>query len=135
MTKVVEPLIAVSIVFVGIENLLRRQPARRWLVTFGPGSWPRIRVDPARAGHRQNGDARRCSTLVIQSGRRARPNLDRRSHFAVSLEITAASCIYAETCPSTFVINHFRWRLLARRSNCDVKQTRNSSTKQIVDVC
>ena len=33
----VEPLIAVSIVFVGIENLVRRQVARRWLVTFGFG--------------------------------------------------------------------------------------------------
>jgi hydrogenase/urease accessory protein HupE len=34
---IVEPLIAASIVFVGIENLLRRQLARRWLVTFGFG--------------------------------------------------------------------------------------------------
>jgi hydrogenase/urease accessory protein HupE len=34
---IVEPLIAVSIVFVGIENLMRRQPATRWLVTFGFG--------------------------------------------------------------------------------------------------
>ena len=33
----VEPLIAVSIVFVGIENLAGRQLARRWLVTFGFG--------------------------------------------------------------------------------------------------
>ena len=33
----VEPLIAASIVFVGIENLVRRQLARRWLVTFGFG--------------------------------------------------------------------------------------------------
>ena len=34
---IVEPLIAASIVFVGIENLLHRQLARRWLVTFGFG--------------------------------------------------------------------------------------------------
>ena len=34
---VVEPLIAASIVFVGVENLLRRQLAARWLVTFGFG--------------------------------------------------------------------------------------------------
>ncbi len=34
---IVEPLIAASIVFVGIENLLRRQLASRWLVTFGFG--------------------------------------------------------------------------------------------------
>jgi hydrogenase/urease accessory protein HupE len=34
---VVEPLIAASIVFVGLENLLKRQLARRWLVTFGFG--------------------------------------------------------------------------------------------------
>ena len=34
---IVEPLIALSIVFVGIENLVRRQLARRWLVTFGFG--------------------------------------------------------------------------------------------------
>jgi hydrogenase/urease accessory protein HupE len=34
---IVEPLIAASIVFVGIENLLKRQLARRWLVTFGFG--------------------------------------------------------------------------------------------------
>ena len=34
---VVEPLIAVSIVFVGIENLVRRQVAARWLVTFAFG--------------------------------------------------------------------------------------------------
>ena len=30
-------LIAASIVFVGIENLVRRQVAARWLVTFGFG--------------------------------------------------------------------------------------------------
>ena len=35
--SIVEPLIAASIVFVGIENLVRRQLARRWLVTFGFG--------------------------------------------------------------------------------------------------
>jgi HupE / UreJ protein len=34
---IVEPLIAASIVFVGIENLVRRQAASRWLVTFGFG--------------------------------------------------------------------------------------------------
>jgi hydrogenase/urease accessory protein HupE len=34
---VVEPLIAVSIVFVGIENLLRSQPRGRWMLTFGFG--------------------------------------------------------------------------------------------------
>lgn len=34
---IVEPLIAASIVFVGIENLVRRQLARRWLLTFGFG--------------------------------------------------------------------------------------------------
>jgi hydrogenase/urease accessory protein HupE len=31
---IVEPLIAVSIVFVGLENLFRRRLAARWLVTF-----------------------------------------------------------------------------------------------------
>jgi hydrogenase/urease accessory protein HupE len=31
---VVEPLIAVSIVFVGVENLVKRRLAARWLVTF-----------------------------------------------------------------------------------------------------
>jgi hydrogenase/urease accessory protein HupE len=35
--NIVEPLIAASIVFVGIENLVHRQLARRWLVTFGFG--------------------------------------------------------------------------------------------------
>lgn len=35
--NIVEPLIAASIVFVGIENLIRRQLARRWLVTFAFG--------------------------------------------------------------------------------------------------
>ena len=34
---IVEPLIAASIVFVGIENLVHRQLATRWLVTFGFG--------------------------------------------------------------------------------------------------
>jgi len=34
---IVEPLIAASIVFVGIENLLRRQLAKRWVVTFAFG--------------------------------------------------------------------------------------------------
>jgi hydrogenase/urease accessory protein HupE len=33
-TSIVEPLIAASIVFVGVENLVRRQLAARWLVTF-----------------------------------------------------------------------------------------------------
>jgi hydrogenase/urease accessory protein HupE len=35
--SVVEPLIAVSVVFVGVENLIRRRFAARWLVTFGFG--------------------------------------------------------------------------------------------------
>jgi hydrogenase/urease accessory protein HupE len=37
--KIVEPLVAASIVYVGLENLaLRgREPARRWLLTFGFG--------------------------------------------------------------------------------------------------
>jgi len=35
--SIVEPLIAASIVFIGIENLARRQLAQRWLVTFGFG--------------------------------------------------------------------------------------------------
>jgi len=34
---IVEPLIAASIIFVGIENLVHRQLASRWLVTFGFG--------------------------------------------------------------------------------------------------
>ena len=34
---IVEPLIAFSIVFVGLENLFRRRVAARWLVTFGFG--------------------------------------------------------------------------------------------------
>jgi hydrogenase/urease accessory protein HupE len=35
--SVVEPLIAVSIVYVGVENLLGRETRRRWLLTFGFG--------------------------------------------------------------------------------------------------
>jgi len=35
--NIVEPLIAVSIVFVGVENLVRRQLTARWVVTFGFG--------------------------------------------------------------------------------------------------
>jgi hydrogenase/urease accessory protein HupE len=35
--RVVEPLIAVSIVYVGLENLLHRNLERRWLVTFAFG--------------------------------------------------------------------------------------------------
>jgi hydrogenase/urease accessory protein HupE len=34
---IVEPMIAASIVFVGVENLVRRRLAARWLVTFGFG--------------------------------------------------------------------------------------------------
>jgi hydrogenase/urease accessory protein HupE len=34
---VVEPLIAVSIVYVGVENISRRELNRRWLLTFGFG--------------------------------------------------------------------------------------------------
>jgi hydrogenase/urease accessory protein HupE len=33
----VEPLIAASIVYVGVENLVRRDPQGRWLLTFGFG--------------------------------------------------------------------------------------------------
>ncbi|MBA3892956.1 MAG: HupE/UreJ family protein [Gemmatimonadales bacterium] len=33
----VEPLIALSIVYVGVENVLRPGPERRWLLTFGFG--------------------------------------------------------------------------------------------------
>jgi hydrogenase/urease accessory protein HupE len=35
--SIVEPLIAASVVFVGLENLVRRRFAARWLVTFGFG--------------------------------------------------------------------------------------------------
>lgn len=35
--RVVEPLIAASIVYVGIENLLRQAPTSRWKLTFGFG--------------------------------------------------------------------------------------------------
>lgn len=35
--SIVEPLIAVSIMYVGIENLFRRNLDRRWLLTFGFG--------------------------------------------------------------------------------------------------
>ena len=34
---IVEPLIAVSVIYVGLENLLRRDFKRRWLLTFGFG--------------------------------------------------------------------------------------------------
>jgi hydrogenase/urease accessory protein HupE len=34
---VVEPMIAVSIIYVGLENILRRQIERRWLLTFAFG--------------------------------------------------------------------------------------------------
>jgi hydrogenase/urease accessory protein HupE len=34
---IVEPVIAASVVFVGVENLIRRRLAARWLVTFGFG--------------------------------------------------------------------------------------------------
>jgi hydrogenase/urease accessory protein HupE len=34
---VVEPLIAVSIIYVGLENIFRRDLKRRWLLTFGFG--------------------------------------------------------------------------------------------------
>jgi hydrogenase/urease accessory protein HupE len=35
--KVVEPLIAASIIYVGLENILRREIERRWLLTFAFG--------------------------------------------------------------------------------------------------
>ncbi len=35
--SIVEPLIAVSIVYVGLENIIRRETKRRWLLTFGFG--------------------------------------------------------------------------------------------------
>src|SRR5206468_6423517 len=37
-SRIVEPLIAVSIIYVSVENLFRRgEPAGRWLLTFGFG--------------------------------------------------------------------------------------------------
>jgi hydrogenase/urease accessory protein HupE len=36
-SRVVEPMIAVSIAYVGLENVVRRAPSRRWLLTFGFG--------------------------------------------------------------------------------------------------
>lgn len=36
-SRIVEPLIAASIVYVGVENLLRVQPPSRWKLTFGFG--------------------------------------------------------------------------------------------------
>ncbi|MDB6063897.1 MAG: hypothetical protein JWR26_105 [Pedosphaera sp.] len=35
--RIIEPLIAVSIIYVGIENILRRDLRRRWLLSFGFG--------------------------------------------------------------------------------------------------
>jgi hydrogenase/urease accessory protein HupE len=35
--RIIEPLIAVSIIYVGIENVLRRDLRRRWLLSFGFG--------------------------------------------------------------------------------------------------
>ena len=35
--RIVEPLIAASIVYVGLENLLRQRPPPRWKLTFGFG--------------------------------------------------------------------------------------------------
>jgi len=35
--RIVEPLIAVSIAYVGLENIFRRDLNRRWLLTFGFG--------------------------------------------------------------------------------------------------
>jgi len=35
--SIVEPLIAVSIVYVGLENIFRREVKKRWLLTFGFG--------------------------------------------------------------------------------------------------
>jgi hydrogenase/urease accessory protein HupE len=35
--SIVEPLIAVSIIYVGLENIFRREMKRRWLLTFGFG--------------------------------------------------------------------------------------------------
>jgi len=36
--RIVEPLIAITIVYVGIENMvLKREPKRRWLLTFAFG--------------------------------------------------------------------------------------------------
>ncbi|MBO0857470.1 MAG: HupE/UreJ family protein [Chloracidobacterium sp.] len=36
-SKIVEPMIAVSIIYVGLENILRRQIDRRWMLTFAFG--------------------------------------------------------------------------------------------------
>ena len=36
-SRIIEPMIAVSIVYVGIENLLRRDLRRRWMLSFGFG--------------------------------------------------------------------------------------------------
>jgi hydrogenase/urease accessory protein HupE len=36
-SSIVEPLIAVSIIYVGLENIFRPQARRRWLLTFGFG--------------------------------------------------------------------------------------------------
>jgi hypothetical protein len=35
--RVVEPLIAASVAYVGLENFFRREPSRRWLLGFGFG--------------------------------------------------------------------------------------------------
>ena len=35
--RVVAPLIAASVAYVGLENLFRREPSRRWLLGFGFG--------------------------------------------------------------------------------------------------
>jgi hypothetical protein len=105
-TSIVEPLIAASIVFVGIENLVRRQNRCTLAgnVLFRTGSRARLRVCPSRPRHRRIGNSSCCPASVIQSRRRARTDLNRRTRPAVDLETPAPPGFPAETRPTFSVL-------------------------------
>jgi hypothetical protein len=64
-------------------------------VLFRTGSRARLRVCPSRPRHRRNEDPGSYPTLVVQSRRRSRADLNRHTHPAVNLETTAPSCVPA----------------------------------------
>ena len=74
--RAIEAVIALSIAYVGIENLIRREPRGRWKLTFAvrPGAWFRLRQRVcARWSCRARRWPRAClrSTLGVELGQLA----------------------------------------------------------------
>ena len=113
--RIVEPLIAVSIAYVGLENIFRRDLNRRWLLTFGFGlihgfGFASVlrEMGIGSAGWRSD-----FAALVVQSRSRAGAACDREPDPAVDLEPEAPHIFRGAVCAGVLDHDSLGGRLLA----------------------